>query len=385
MTFTKQHPIRILHVVSGMFRAGTETWLMNILRNIDRDCFQMDFLVHTDQKCDYDDEIYRLGSQVIPCLHPSQPQQYAANFKQILDEYGPYDIIHSHVHHFSGYILRLAYQFGIPTRIAHSHNDTLVSEAKAGLLRRFYLILMKHWISCYANVGLAASHRAAVDLFGKEWKTNNLWQTLYCGVNLLPFKEDVDRVYVRTELGLPANAFVIGHVGRFNEQKNHNFLLEIAAEVIKYESNMYLLLVGEGASRLLVEQKAREMNLSDRVIFTGGRPDVPRLMLGAMDVFVLPSLYEGLGLVLIEAQAAGLPCIFSEVVPEEANVIKSLVKQISLSKSAATWAKTIIDMAKKQTFIKQKKAVSIIENSKFNITMSLDSLKKLYLEKAIKL
>ncbi|MEM7714292.1 MAG: hypothetical protein AAF349_12085, partial [Cyanobacteria bacterium P01_A01_bin.68] len=105
---TKQRQIRILHVVGGMVRAGTETWLMHILRNIDRDAFQMDFLVHTNEECDYDAEIRALGSKVIPCLDTSEPWTYARNFSQILSENEPYDIVHSHVHHFSGFVLWLS-------------------------------------------------------------------------------------------------------------------------------------------------------------------------------------------------------------------------------------------------------------------------------------
>src|SRR6476469_699947 len=137
---TKQRPIRILHVVGGMNRGGVETWLMHVLRNIDRDRFHMDFLVHTEQACSYDEEIRALGSRIIPCVGSnSKPWLYAQNFKHILHEYDTYEIIHSHVHHYSGHILRLAHKAGIPIRIAHSHLDSSPLEAKSGWLRRFYL------------------------------------------------------------------------------------------------------------------------------------------------------------------------------------------------------------------------------------------------------
>ncbi len=180
MKLAAQRSIRILHVVSGMNRGGIETWLMHILRHIDRDHFQIDFLVHTTQPCAYDNEIRALGSKIIPCLHPSQPWLYAHNFKRILREYGSYDIVHSHVHHFSGYVLRLAQQAGVPTRIAHSHNDTSSLQAKAGLYRQLYLALMKRYIARYATAGLGASHKAVVALFGSVWETDPRWRTLYC-------------------------------------------------------------------------------------------------------------------------------------------------------------------------------------------------------------
>ncbi|NEQ28454.1 MAG: glycosyltransferase family 1 protein, partial [Microcoleus sp. SIO2G3] len=162
---TSANKLRILHVVASMNRGGIETWLMDILRHIDRDRFQMDFLVHTTQPCAYDEEIRSFNSQIIPCLHPSRPWTYASNFKRILREYGPYDIVHTHVHLFSGYVLRLARQAGVPVRIAHTHTDTSSIDAKAGWFRRMYYNLAKSWINHHATVGLGTSFKAVADLF----------------------------------------------------------------------------------------------------------------------------------------------------------------------------------------------------------------------------
>lgn len=373
-----QHSIRILHVVGGMNRGGIETWLMHILRHIDRDRFRMEFLVHTTQPCAYDKEIRALGGKIIPCLDPSQPRLYARNFKRILREYGPYDIIHSHVHHFSGYVLRLAQQAGVPVRIAHSHNDTSSIQAKAGLYRRLYFVLTKWWIARYATLGLGASRKAVADLFGPVGETDPRWRVLYCGIDLTPFRDFINPVSVRTELGIPADAFVIGHVGRFCEQKNHVFLVDIAAEVAKREPRMRLLLVGDSSLRPDIEQKVAQLGLTDRVIFAGGRSDVPRLMLGAMDVFLLPSLYEGLGLVLLEAQAARLPCIFSDVVPEEADVVKPLVQRLSLSQPASAWAEAVLAAPGAASTITQAEALAGVEKRSFNIETSVKALTQLY-------
>jgi glycosyltransferase involved in cell wall biosynthesis len=379
MKLSQPRPIRILHVVGGMNRGGTETWLMNILRNIDRDRFRMDFLVHTTQPCAYDDEIRDLGSQIIPCLYPSKPGLYARNFKRILHEHGPYDTVHSHVHHFSGYVLRLAQQADVPVRIAHSHLDTSQLDAKAGLLRRGYLKLMKRWIARHATIGLAASRKAGVALFGSNWDTDPSRQILYCSIDLTPFQKFVDPVSVRTELGIPPDAFVIGHVGRFDEQKNHLFLVEIAAEVAKQEPKMRLLLVGDGPLRSEIEQKVVRLDLATRTVFAGVRPDVPRLMLSAMDVFLFPSLYEGLGLVLIEAQAAGLPCIFSDLVPEEADLVKSLIRRFSLSEPPSVWADAILAERSAGAAITQEHSLAIVEKLPFNIAIGLKDLVRTYL------
>ena len=353
---------------------------MHVLRHIDRDRLRMDFLVHTTQPCAYDDEIRAFGSKIIPCLHPSQPWSYARNFKRILREYGPYDIVHSHVHHFSGYVLRLAQQAGVPVRIAHSHNDTSSIETGAGLYRRLYSNLTKSWIARHATLGLGASRQAAANLFGSVWETDPLWQVLYCGIDLAPFRDSINPVTVRAELGIPADAFVIGHVGRFVEQKNHIFLVEIAAEVAKREPRMRLLLVGDGSLRPDIEQKVAELGLGDRVIFAGVRPDVPRLMLGAMDVFLFPSLYEGLGLVLVEAQAASLPCIFADVVPEEVDVFKPLMRRLSLSQPASAWAKAVIASKHDTVTITKLEALATLEKSRFYIRRGAKELELYYIK-----
>ena len=370
--------IRILHVVGGMNRGGIETWLMHVLRNIDRDRFQMDFLVHTTEPGAYDDEIRALGSRIIPCPHTSKPWIYGADLKKILRQYGPYDIVHSHVHHFTGLVLRTARQAGVLICIAHSHNDTSALEAKAGLYRRLYVGLTKWWIARYATAGLGCSGKASANLFGSAWERDRRWRIFYCGIDLTKFNQLVDSAAVRAEFGIPADAFTIGHVGRFDEQKNHEFLVEIAAEVAKREPKMRLLLVGEGPLRSQVEQKVKQMGLADRVIFAGGQPNVPRLMLGAMDVFLLPSLHEGLPVVGIEAQAAGLPFILSDVITEEVDRVKPLIQRISLSQPASVWAKTILSVRDAILRISQANSLAILENSEFNISCSVNSLTNIY-------
>ena len=378
---SERYPIKILHVVGGMNRGGIETWLMHILRNIDRDRFQMDFLVHTTEPCAYDDEIRALDSRIIPCTLPSlRWWTYDSNLKQIFKKYGPYDIVHSHVHHFSGNILRLAKNAGVPIRIAHSHNDTSSAEAQAGWKRHLYLSLMKWWIAHYATLGLSCSHKAAADLFGFYWKNDPRWQVLYCGINLTPFREKVYPVAVRAEFDIPADALVIGHVGRFQPQKNHKFLLDIAAEIATQEPKMRLLLVGVGSLRRDIEHQVAHLGLTDKVIFADVRSDVPQLMLNVMDIFLFPSLYEGLGLVSIEAQAAGLPCVLSDVVPEEADVVKPLVKRLSLSQPASYWAtELLLHERKRATEISNFEALSLVTNSQFNLEISLTELEKIYL------
>jgi len=370
--------MRILQVVGGMNRHGTETWLMNVLRSVDRTRFQMDFLVHTDEQQAYEDEAKALGSQVIRCLHPSRPWMYAKNFRQVLREHGSYDVVHSHIHHYSGFVLRLAHQTGIPLRIAHSHSDTVQVESESSLSRKAYCKLMRYWISRYSTTGLSVSKASAPSLFGSNWQKDSRWQVVHCGIDLAPFEISVDSATVRSELGIAPDAFVIGHVGRFYQPKNHSFLVKVFAEVVKHEPKAYLLLVGEGELRLAIEQKVKQLGLTKQVIFTGLRADVHRLMLGAMDVFLFPSLYEGLGLVLIEAQAAGLSCIFSDVVPEEADVIQTLTQRLSLSQSPSEWAAAALAKKQVKKEISQLESLKSVESSSFNIRESLKKLQEKY-------
>ncbi len=370
--------IRILHVVGRMNRGGVETWLMHVLRNIDHREFRMDFLVHAEEPGAYDDEIRALGSNVIPCLHPRHPWTYARNFKRILHEYGPYDVIHSHVHHYSGYVLRLARPSGVPVRIAHSHSDPGPSEAGTGPARRAYLAVMKRWIDRHATEGFACSSQAGASLFGRLWGVDPRWKILYCGIDLAPFRVRPDAGVVRAELGIPSDAFVVGHVGRFMDPKNHAFLLDIAAEVIGREPAVRFLLVGDGPLRPAIEAKARQLKLDRHVLFAGARPDIPRLMLAAMNAFLFPSLYEGLGLVMIEAQAAGLPCISSEAVPQEAILAGSTVQRLSLSQSAAVWADAVLVARSAPPRTAGLDPVSVVQRSPFAIERSLETLRALY-------
>ena len=378
MLNNSKKPLRILHVLGAMNRGGAETGHVRALNHIDRKQFQMDCLVHTTEPCAYDAEIRALGSQIIPCLHYSKPWIYAQNFKKVLRDYGPYDVIHCHLHYFSGYSLFLAWQAGVKMRIAHSHVDGRLLQKNFSPFRQIYSQVMKQLIWRFATLGLAVSRPAAADLFGTNWEGDPRWRVLYYGIDLAPFRQAADSQALRFELGIPADAFVLGHVGRFTQEKNHTFLLDIAAEVCKREPKTYLLLVGDGPLRPDIAQKAQQIGLANRIIFAGLRSDVPHLMQGAMDAFVLPSLYEGLPTVVVEAQAAGLPCVISNVIAEETTTIKSLIWQMSLNEPASAWANTILSAWHSPKNINPTEALTIMEQSSFNIIRGVKLLQEVY-------
>jgi len=376
MTRPDRPPIRVLHIVGGMVRGGIETWLMHLLRQCDPERFAMDFLVHTTEPCPYDEEVRQLGGRILPCLSPARPWQYGQTFASLVAEHGPYDILHSHVHQFNGFTLRCARRAGIPVRIAHSHVDTMPEDSAPGLARRMYIGVMRGLIGRHATHGLAASRLAAGALFPPDWAQDSRYRVLYYGIDLRPFHA-APEPGLRAELGLPADALVLGHTGRFEEQKNHAFLLEIAREAMAREPRARLLLIGAGSLRPAMERRAAELGIADRVVFAGLRSDVPRVLLSAVDVFVLPSLCEGLGLVLVEAQAAGVPCVFSTNVPEEADVLPELVTRISLATPAAQWAEAIL-AGRGRPALPRAEALARVEQGPFNIRHSAADLQSVY-------
>lgn len=370
--------IRILHVVGAMNRGGVETWLMNVLRNIERKRFRMDFLVHTDKPASYDEEIVGLGSDVIPCLGPSRPWNYSRHLRRILRSRAAYDVIHSHVHHYSGLILRIAEQEGIPIRIAHSHNDTKALDLTAGFFRRQYLGLMRQWIARFATHRIACSINAGKALFRQTGRSSARWMTLPCSIDLTPFDVPCTQAATRRELGLSDEGFIVGHVGRFAEQKNHGFLLDVAAELAVRRRDVCILLVGDGPLRPAVERQIVNRGLSDHVKVLGNRSDVINLMMNAMDVFVLPSLHEGLPVVMIEAQAAGLPCVVSDVVTTEADLVPGLVRRRALSDSAASWAEDILAVHERRQDRSASQALAEVRGTVYNLQHALPQLEQLY-------
>jgi glycosyltransferase involved in cell wall biosynthesis len=376
---SRPNPIRVLHVVGILQRGGVETWLMHVLRQLNRDQIQVDFLVQTDLPGAYDAEVAALGCRIWRCpIDRLQPWRYARQFKQILREGGPYQIVHSHVHHFSGLTLRLAHQMKVPVRVAHSHNDTSPVSQQAGWLRRLYIGLTQAWIYRYATVGLAASREAAQDLFGPQWEKEGRWQLLYYGIDLSPFQTAENADQARAALGIPVDALVLGHVGRFEHQKNHPFLLDIAAEVCQRNPKAYLLMIGDGPLRPEMEALVARSVWKDRILFAGLRPDVPRLMKSVMDIFVLPSFYEGLPLVGIEAQAAGLPMVVSDVITPELDAVPALMTRISLRQPASVWAEKILAARSRHSQQPTNIGLQILQSSAFNITYSAQQLVSIY-------
>jgi glycosyltransferase involved in cell wall biosynthesis len=373
--------IRILYPLYDLNSGALTNWLMGVLRRLDRQRFQVDFLVHNPRPGYFDAEARALGARIIPCPHPSRLCTYLPNFKRILREYGPYDVVHSSLGN-CAFHMRLARQCGVPGRITHIHTESL-KWARGKKLRTlfkglFYRYINAYWIMKFSTLILMVSREAAFATLGPSFESFQPREILPCGLELDAFDENVDKIKVREELGIPASAFVIGHAGRLAWEKNHLFLVDIAAQVNRYEPNMRLLLLGKGPMRPDIEAAAARAGIAEKVIFAGLRPDVPHLMLGAMDVFVFPSHFEGLGLALVEAQAAGLPCIASDNIVEEALVVEPLVQRLSLHEPAPTWAAAVCGVKGIKSESTRAQALQSLSKSIFNIDNNVAKLEELY-------
>ncbi|MBI4874082.1 MAG: glycosyltransferase family 1 protein [Acidobacteria bacterium] len=368
-------PLRILHVVGRMTRGGVETWLMHMLRRMDRGRFRMDFLVSSPEEADYDSEIRALGGRPLVCGDRHLPWRFAKRFREILETRGPYDIVHSHVQHFNGLALWLAARAGVRGRIAHSHNTS--DGRPNGWARGLYRAAMERWISASATDLLACSRDAAAALFGENWPADPRCRVLYYGIDSAPLAAQVDRAEARAEFGIPAGAMVVGHVGRFAEQKNHARLVEMASALAGARSPVWFLLVGDGPLRENVRRKVREQGLENRFVFAGVRSDVGRLMVGVMDVFVFPSLHEGLPLAGLEAQAAGLPCLISDRVSRETSITPATTRFLPLESSPREWARAALALGEGPR-IPREEALRALKAAGFDCRDTVGSLGSLY-------
>ncbi|MCP4189667.1 MAG: glycosyltransferase family 1 protein [Planctomycetaceae bacterium] len=371
-------PIRVLHVIGGTECGGSESWLVELAKRCDRRQLSMDFLVHSHEPGHYDQVLIDHGAKLLRCASPRSPWRYARTFRRLLRQYGPYQVVHSHVSFFSGLPLKVAAHAAVPMRVAHSHHVTATdSETHKSVPRGMYESIMGRWIARHATHRISTSDAAQRTLDSRQNKGES-WQTIYCGIDLTPFQRSTDSIAIRNELGIPESAFVVGHTGRFVEVKNHGYLLDTMAHLLQQDPTYMLVLMGDGELRPQMEAKASELGIAQQVRFLGVRTDVAKLLSGAIDTFAFPSHHEGLGLALIEAQAAGLPCITSSSVPEEATVVPELITRLPLSAGPAVWAEAIATIRKQPLTIDRQTAYQQVAASHFNIATNLRQIKELY-------
>lgn len=358
--------LRVLQVVTHMDRGGLESMLMNYYRHIDREKVQFDFLVHRQERAAFDDEIEALGGRIyrLPRLVPWS-KAYLSELNRFFDEHPEYKVVHVHQDCLSSVILKAAAQHNVPVRIAHSHSANQDKNIKYPIKLRY-----KRKIPRYTTHLFACGKEAG------DWMFSGAsYQIINNAIDVAAYTYDADKHgELRRQLDL-ADELVIGHVGNYTQPKNHPFLLEILAALLKIEPNAVLLLVGGGEGMSQIREKAQKLGIAEHVHFLGVRSDVADLM-QAMDAFVFPSLYEGLPVTMVEAQAAGLPCIISDKVPPECILTEGLVDIMPLSASPEAWAEKIL---KKRAIPRTDRRAEIAAHG-FDISTEAVKLQDFYLE-----
>ena len=366
-------PIRVLHVIGIMNRGGAETMIMNLYRHIDRSKVQFDFVENSNEPAVFDEEILSLGGRIFRCPHYSG-KNHSTYVKWWNDFFKAhpreYPIVHGHLGSTAAIYLLIAKKYGAYA-IAHSHSSGTDHSLHSYLYR-----MMSYNTRNVADYFFACSEAAGTDRFGRKVISGDHYAVLNNAIDVNQFSYNSRvREVVRDELGIGQNQLVVSHIGRYTKEKNHEFILKIFSELRKLGIGARLLMIGDGTLRTHIMQMAEQASLSSDVIFTGVRSDVERLM-QAMDVFVLPSLYEGLPVTMVEAQAAGLPCIISDKVPPECILTEGLVDVMPLSASPGAWAEKILA---KRAIPRTDRRAEIAAHG-FDITTEAVKLQEFYLK-----
>lgn len=359
-------PVRVLHVITGLKSGGAESFIMNMYRNMDHSKVQFDFLLRSSDNY-YEDELSFNGSYVF--VTAPFPRHMMKNYLQVVHFFQShhYDIIHVHGNALLyTSVLRIAKHAGIQCRIMHSHNT--------GTKKNLYLplhMMNKKSIHSWATNCFACSQQAG------EWMFGDGFQIIHNAIDLDRFQFNVvDRKVLRLSYHIPDDALVIGHIGRFSKQKNHRFLLDIFSSVINMQPDSYLVLLGEGELESEIHELVHSKGLQDKVLILGVRKDVERIM-NMFDLFLFPSLYEGLSVVVMEVQANGLHMICSEATPQEILVSEKSFC-MSLKEGAEAWAKKLLTM----DTTREDCRVAICEKG-YDIKSEAKKLESFYLSHAI--
>lgn len=353
--------IKVLQIIGSLGWAGVEAVVMNYYRNIDRNRVQFDFVTCSLTPQKYDNEIIEKGGIIhrLPS-RASRPHQYLYSLYKIIKE-NKYQIIHIEQNSASmamdGFVAKLC---RVPVIIGHSHNTRCNVVWQHYIFKPFVNLVLTHRFAC--------SKEAGIWVFGDRNDVSIINNAI--DTNLYKFDENI-RIRKRTELGIQ-DKYVVGVVGRLHEQKNPYRMLDIFKNLLSKRSDALLLIVGDGEERLGMEERCKELNIDESVCFTGKRTDVPKLMM-AMDIFFMPSLYEGLPVVIVEAQSSGLTCVISNKVP--APNLNDSIRTLSLDDSDEKWSDELLSPSSKN----RSYAVDIVTSRNYDITHEAKKLEDCYI------
>ncbi|MEG1254503.1 glycosyltransferase family 1 protein [Clostridium sp.] len=363
---------KVLQVVGGMNIGGTETMLMNLYRRIYKD-IQFDFVSYYEKDGYYDKEIKKLGGKVINLEPPNKVGIIRAirDLMRVIKSEDEYIAVHCHTLFNCGIGVLAAKLSGIQTRVSHAHTT---SDSSNTWIRRMYIKLMRVLIRGFSTSFLSCSGVAGEYLFGTKILNDERYMRIPNYINYEKFINYVDKgKSIRSELGIAKDDIVIGQIGRFISAKNHDFLLKIVEDLVQTNPKVKCILVGDGDLRQSIESQIKMLGIEENIYLLGVRDDVDRIF-KAMDVFILPSTYEGLGLVLLEAQASGVPCVTSQAIQPEADLRIGLLKKLNLQADIDVWSKSVLKMVNE---LKPDKTLirSAFENKGYRIE---DITSKLY-------
>ncbi len=337
-----EQPIRVAQVLNRMDSGGVEAVVMNYYRHIDRKQVQFDFYFAKDSVFPQREELEKMGAGIYPI--PSYTKVFS--YHRVLHhafKRGNYQIVHAHLSTMSVFPLFAAWRAGIPVRICHNHSTAHWGEGKKTLLK----YLLRPFAKVFATDYFACGEKAGRWMYGNRCFERGHVHVMPNAIDTKKFAYDEEaKRCLRAELGIPQDAFVLGHVGRFMYQKNHAFLLRVFQRLLSSRQDAWLLLIGEGERMKLIRSEVEKMGIEGKVRFTGTRSDVAKLY-SAMDVFCLPSFYEGLPVVALEAQANGLPCLFSDRMTKEV-VLTPGARQLSIE-NPEPWVKAVQEAQRQNT------------------------------------
>ncbi len=371
--------VRILQVFTIMGRGGAESMIMNYYRNIDREKVQFDFLVHRQERGAFDDEIESLGGTIYRMnpINPFFPNNYYNELRSFFKEHSEYSIVHSHLNTFSSFVLKIAEEFEIPYRIAHAHTateriklkDLLHPKSAKEALKKSVKFQLKKRIHNHTTHYFSCGEKAGNWLFGVEQPFEIMNNAI--DAEKFIFNSKISEEY-KKELNLE-DELVLGHIGNFTDPKNHTYLLKVFQKVLQKKEDSSLVLIGDGPLRKSIESEAKSLSIDHKVHFLGLRTDIANLC-QMLDIFVFPSLYEGLPVTLIEAQAAGLKIFASDTITNEVHITEDITF-LSIVDAPMVWADEIL----KQHSYKRTDNFDALKKHGYDIKSGVKAFEDFYL------